>query len=211
MRRAVSFLCLFLLGGVSAAAQTPPTTAPAMTPATTPAPAAAPPDLVVLQKKWQTFTRNPALDADPFDANEEFEDARQAQRVSDIRNAIRARGSESREPPPVRTTKIGSPDSKLIVTYVYRAKVKNTGPKTIRVIDWAYTFLDPETKQELGRHPYTTKVNLRPGKDNELVGRSAKPQTSTVSVKNAGKELGEQVVIYRVEYDDGSVWQPPPQ
>ena len=203
MRRAVSLLFLFLLGAAGAAAQTP--AAPAA-PAT---PAAAPPDLVIVQKKWQSYTRNPALDADPFDANEEFEDARQAQKVNDIRNAVRARGSESREPPPARVSKIDHPDSKQIVTYVYRAKVKNTGAKTIRVIDWAYTFLDPDTQQEIGRHPYTTKVKLRPGQDNELIGRSGKPQTSTVSAKNAGKGLGEQVVIYRVEYDDGSVWQPP--
>ena len=203
MRRAVSLLFLCLLGGVCAAAQTPSATASAPPPA--------PPDLVVLQKKWQTHVRNPALDADPFDANEEFEDARQAQRVNDIRNAIRARGNEAREPPPVRTTKIGSPDSRQIMTYVYRAKVKNTGAKTIRVIEWGYTFLDPDTHQEIGRHLYTAKVKLRPGKDNELIGRSAKPQTSTVNVKNAGKSLGEQVVIYRVEYEDGSTWQPPVQ
>jgi hypothetical protein len=203
MRRAVSLLFLFLLGAASAAAQTPA--------ATEPAPPAAPPDLVVLQKKWQSHVRNPALDADPFDANEEFEDARQAQRINEIRNTIRARGGEPREPTPARVSKINNPDSKQIVTYVYRARVRNTGAKTIRVIDWGYTFLDPETRQELGRHLYTTKVKIRPGRDSELIGRSAKPQTSTVSVKNAGKELGEQVVIYRVEYDDGSVWQPPSQ
>lgn len=199
MRTTVSLLFLFLLGAASAAAQ-------ATTPAAKPP---APSDLVVVQQKWRSYTRNPALDADPFDANEEFEDARQAQRVNEIRNSIRARGSEAREPPPVRNSRINNPDSKQVVTYVYSAKVRNTGPKTIRVIDWAYTFLDPETQQELGRHPYTTKVKLRPGQNNELIGRSGKPQTSTVSVKNAGKELSEQIVIYRVEYDDGSVWQPP--
>ncbi|MDT5270570.1 MAG: hypothetical protein QOH49_2756 [Acidobacteriota bacterium] len=192
-------LFLLLFGAAAATAQTP---------ATPPPPPAAPPDLVVVQKKWQTYTRNPALDADPFDANEEFEDARQAQRINDIRNAIRARGSESREPPPARVSKIDNPDSKRSVTYVYRAKVKNTGAKTIRVIDWGYTFLDPDTQQELGRHLYTTRVKIRPGQDNELVGRSANPQTSTISVKNAGKELSEQVVFFRIEYDDGSVWQP---
>ncbi len=198
MRRAVSLLFLFLLGAGAAAAQTPTATP------------ASPPDLVLLKQKWQALTRNPALDADPFDANEEFEDARQAQRVHEIRNTIRARGNESREPPPPRANStINNPDSKRIVTYVYRARVKNTGAKTIRAIEWAYTFLDPETRQEIGHHPYLTKVKIRPGQDGELVGRSGKPQTSTVSVKNVDKALGEQVVIYRIEYDDGSVWQPP--
>lgn len=196
-------LFLFLLCAVAAAAQTPATT---MT-------TTAPPDLVVLQKKWQTYTRNPALDQDSFSANDDFSDAQRAQRINDLQNKIRGRGAEALEPPPPRTKRNDAPPPPpgVVTTYVYRAKVKNTGAKTIRAIDWGYTFLDPETQQELGRHLYSTKIKIRPGQNNELVGRSAKPQTSTVNVKNAGKELGEQVVIYRVEYDDGSVWQPPQQ
>ena len=202
MRRAVFLVILSLLGAAAAAAQAPAAAAPAT--------AAAPPDLVVLQKKWQTFTRNPALDQDPFAANDDFADAQRQQRINDLQNKIRGRGAEALEPPVPRAkdAKKESPQMGTLTTYVYRAKVKNTGAKTIRVIDWGYTFLDPDTQQELGRHLYTAKVKLRPGQDDELVGRSAKPQTSTVNVKSAGKSLGEQVVIYRVEYDDGTVWQP---
>lgn len=202
MRTAVSLLFLFLLGAASATAQTPATTAIPV----------APPDLVVLQKKWHAYTRNPALDQDPFDANDDFVDSQRAQKINDLQNKIRGRGAEALEPPPPPTKRSkDSPPPGVVTTYVYSAKVKNTGGKTIRVIDWGYTFLDPDTRQELGRHLYSTKVKIRPGQDNELVGRSAKPQTSTVSVKNAGKELSEQIVIYRVEYDDGTIWQSPPQ
>ncbi|HEX7314846.1 MAG TPA: hypothetical protein VF297_13045 [Pyrinomonadaceae bacterium] len=205
MRRAVFLFFMFLLGAASVAAQAPAATVPA-TPAI-------PPDLVVLQKKWQTYTRNPALDQDPFAANDDFADAQRQQRMNDLQNKIRGRGAEALEPPTPRAKNSNkeAPPMGTVTTYVYRAKVKNTGAKTIRLIDWGYTFLDPDTRQEIGRHLYTAKVKLRPGQDNELVGRSAKPQTSTVNVKSAGKEPGEQVVIYRVEYDDGSVWQPPPQ
>jgi hypothetical protein len=203
MRRAVSLLFLFLLCAAGAAAQTPATTA-------TPPPA--PPDLVVLQKKWQAYTRNPALDQDPFEANDEFSDTQRAQRSNDLQNKVRGRGAEALEPPPPPTKRTKDmPLPGQVKSYVYHAKVRNTGTKTIRVIDWGYNFLDPETQQELGHHFYSTKVKIRPDQENELVGRSAKPQTSTISVKNAGKELGEQVVIYRVEYEDGSVWQPPQQ
>lgn len=202
MRTAVSLFFLFLLGAASATAQTPAA-------ATT----AAPPDLIVLQKKWQAHARNPALDQDSFDANDDFSDAQRAQKINDLQNKIRGRGAEGLEPPPPRTKRNDAPPPPpgVVMTYVYRAKVKNTGAKTIRAIDWGYIFLDPATQQELGRHLYSTKVKIRPGQDNEMVGRSTKPQTSTVNVKNAGKELSEQVVIYRVEYDDGSVWQPPQQ
>ncbi|HEX8290770.1 MAG TPA: hypothetical protein VF570_03375 [Pyrinomonadaceae bacterium] len=177
------------------AAQTPTATPPA------------PPDLVVLQKKWQTHVRNPALDQDPFLANDEFAVAQEAQKLNDMRNRSRARGGESPEPTP-RVRKGTPPPLGQVTTYVYRARVRNTGAKTVRVVEWGYTFLDPETQEEVGHHLYTTKIKIRPGQENELVGRSAKPQTATVNVKSAGKELGEQVVIYRVEYEDGSVWQP---
>lgn len=205
MRRAIFLVFLSLLGAAAAAAQDPAANAPA-----TPA---APPDLVVVQKKWQTYTRNPALDEDPFAANDDFADAQRQQRINDLQNKIRGRGSEALEPPPPRTkeSKKEAPKMGTFTSYVYRAKVKNTGAKTIRVIDWGYSFLDPDTQQEIGRHLYTAKVKLRPGQDNELVGRSDKPQTSTVNAKNAGKGLGEQVVIYRVEYDDGTVWLLPKQ
>ncbi|MBV9927698.1 MAG: hypothetical protein JOZ96_21950 [Acidobacteria bacterium] len=204
MKRVVSLLFLLLTGAASAQAQM---TAPAAATTNT-----APPDLVVLQKKWQSFSRNPALDQDPFDANDDFADTQRAQRVNDQMNKMRGRGAEALEPPPPSTKRNkDTPHSEVIKTYVYRAKVKNTGAKTICVIDWGYNFLDPDTQQELGQHLYTTKVKIRPGHEDELVGRSAKPQTATISAKSAGKELGEQVVIYRVEYEDGSVWQPPPQ
>ncbi len=129
--------------------------------------------------------------------------------INDIQNAIRAKGGEAREPPPPRTSKTRNTPSKRSEIYVYRAKIKNAGLKTIRVVDWGYTFIDPDTQQELGRHLYSSKVKIRPGQNGDLVGRSATPQTSIVNVKSAGKEPSEQIVIYRVEYEDGSVWQNP--
>jgi hypothetical protein len=182
----------------------------ANTPAQTPSAATVPPDIVVLQKSVRVAIRNPALeDDDPFSANAEFTDAQRAQKISDLQNAIRAKGGESREPPPPRTSKVRHTPSKRSETYIYRAKIKNAGLKTIRVVDWGYMFVDPDTQQELGRHLYSTKVKIRPGQNSDLVGRSASPQTSIVNVKSTGKEPSEQIVIYRVEYDDGSVWQNP--
>jgi len=42
-----------------------------------------------------------------------------------------------------------------------------------------------------------------------LLGYSAAPQTYVVNVKRSGKQLSEQIIIYRLEYEDGSVWQSP--
>lgn len=193
-------LCAVLLGAfnVNAPAQTSPGVS-------------VPPDIVVLQKSWRLAVRNSVLDDDPFSANAEFNEALRAQRVNDIQNAIRARGSESRLPPPPRPNKNQDATSQPSETYVYQVKIRNTGTKTIRAVDWGYIFTDPDTQQEQGRHRYSNKVKLRPGQNSGLVGRTASPPTYIVSAQNAGKDvrkqLTEQVVIYRLEYEDGTVWQ----
>ena len=199
--KTVSLLfCAVLLGSVIASAQTSSSDS-------------VPSDIVVLQKNWRLHARNSLLDADPFSANAEFNDALRAQRENDIRNAVRARGSESREPPPPRPTKNPNGSAYPTARYIYQVKIKNTGTKTILAVDWGYTFTDPETQQELGRHRYSNKVKIRPGQNNGLVGRTANPPTQVVSVKNAGKDvnkqLSEQVVIYRIQYDDGTIWKNP--
>lgn len=216
MKYMMAALAALLLASAAVQGQTAPSQPP---------PAAhAPPDILLLQKGWSSERRNPALDDDPFAPNAEFIDAQRAQKMNDLQNSIRARGSESREPPPQRPSRTTDPnrpkdtfekpkdtlpstDRRTI--YTYRAKVKNTGAKTIRVVHWGYAFLDPDTQKPLGLHRYSTKVRIRPGESVELAGRSGAPQTSTISVNNASKKPEEMIVIYRVEYDDGAVWQIP--
>ncbi|HZH30940.1 MAG TPA: hypothetical protein VEY11_09265 [Pyrinomonadaceae bacterium] len=200
MKNVSLILCAVLLGAVAAAAQTEP-------------PVSAPPDIVVLQKNWRMVVRNAALDEDPFSANAEFNEALRAQRENDRQNAIRARGSESRVPPPPRNKRTLDVPSSQMPTYLYQVRLRNTGTKAIRAIDWGYIFTDPETQMEVGRHRYSNKVKIRPEKNSDLIGRTSSHPTFLVNVKNTGKEPGkqptEQVVIYRVEYDDGTVWQNP--
>jgi hypothetical protein len=200
MKNVSLVLCAVLLGAVAASAQTS-------------SPVSAPPDIVVLQKNWRMVVRNTALDEDPFSANAEFNEALRAQRENDRQNAVRARGSESRVPPPPRNKKAHDISPSPLASYIYQVKLRNTGAKVIRVVDWGYIFTDPETQMEVGRHRYSNKVKIRPAQNNELVGRTSSHPTFLVNVKNTGKEPGkqltEQVVIYRVEYDDGTVWQNP--
>ena len=183
----------------------------------------APPDVVLLQKGWSSERRSAVLDEDPFAPNVEFTDAQRAQKISEQQNSIRGRAAEGREPPrpTSRTLDPNRPKdtfeqpkevpltSDQRITYIYRAKVKNTGAKTIRAVYWGYAFIDPDTQQSLGLHRYSTKVRIRPGESAELAGRSNAPRTSTVNVNSAAKKPEEMIVIYRVEYDDGAVWQIP--
>jgi hypothetical protein len=201
MKNVSLVLCAILLGALCAAAQTSSSDSAA-------------PDIVVLQKNWRLQVRNSALDDDPFSANAEFNEALRVQRANEIQNAIRARGSESRQPPPQRRSNSRDITAEPSEVYLYQVKIKNTGAKTIRAIDWGYLFLDPKTRQELGRHRYSSnKIKIRPGQNSELVGRTGSTPTYIVNAQTAGKDmskqLSEQVVIYRIEYEDGTVWQNP--
>ena len=98
---------------------------------------------------------------------------------------------------------------KPIDGYAYRAKVRNASPKLIDVIFWEYQFRDP-SGTILSRRQFLCGVAIKPEKDKELQAFSLSAPTEVVSVgtlaKAADNEAG-QVVINRVEYADGSIWQ----
>ena len=99
--------------------------------------------------------------------------------------------------------------------FVYKVTVKNTGLKTIKAVDWDYVFLDGSTENEIDRQQFTSEESVDPGKTRVLTVVVDRPPTKTISVEALNKRerdtLGEKVVIMRIEYADGSVWQAPKQ
>ena len=197
--RLILLLFLFLFaGGVSA--QPGPDTAD-------------PPDLTVAKKSWRKVVRHPALDADPFEANDAQKELQQAQKDNAVRNAIRIREGVTPQPTVARRKPLGTEPEGPSARYVYSVKVRNTGTKTILALVWDYRFFDPLTLEEVGQRSFTHKVKIRPGKDYELIGQSASPPTrvtdATKPTKGLGSQYTEKIVVRRVEYDDGSVWVRP--
>jgi hypothetical protein len=169
------------------------------------------PNLVVTQKSWHIEFRNPALDEDPFRANNELRQAERERRETERQNAVRVRRGLPAELPPVRVRPIELEASKSSTKYIYEVKLKNTGEKRIQGIIWEYVFYEPGTKRELGRQQFASKTSISPGKTKHLVVRSALPPTVTVSVTEIGRKLTdlylEQIIIQSIEYEDGSIWQ----
>jgi hypothetical protein len=95
--------------------------------------------------------------------------------------------------------------------FMYRASMKNLSPKQIKEIDWDYVFLDAGTGEELGRRQFTSVQNIGPGKQKDLTFTLPTPPTRRVSVYALDKKerlgLTEKVIIVRVTYADGSVWE----
>lgn len=97
--------------------------------------------------------------------------------------------------------------------FSYRASVRNGGPRTVKSVDWDYVFFDSATREEVGRHRFTSDSKIGPGRKKEFGFLISAPPSKTVSVEALDDKerqgLAEQVVLVRVVYDDGTVWQRP--
>ena len=170
------------------------------------------PDLAVTKKNWRKEVHHPALTADPFEPNDQQAALQRAQKDNAVRNAVRVREGTTPQPT-VRTSKpLPTEPEGPQARFVYRVKVKNTGTKTITGLAWDYVFFDSDKLEQIGKHSFQQRVKLRPGKSAELIKYSGMPPTSVIDATKAKKgevELSEEVLIQRIEYEDGSVWQRP--
>jgi hypothetical protein len=97
--------------------------------------------------------------------------------------------------------------------FSYKASVLNRGPKAVKEVDWDYVFFDAATSEEVGRHRFTSEGKIEPGKKKDFGFVITSPPSQTVSVHALNdrerRGLSGQVVIVRILYADGSVWQKP--
>lgn len=97
--------------------------------------------------------------------------------------------------------------------FIYKVEIQNSGTKAVKAVDWDYVFLDANTQEELGRRQFSSLEKIAPGKTKQLKFFIATPPTQKVNVNSLDKDeranLNEAVVIVRIEYTDGSVWQHP--
>jgi hypothetical protein len=171
------------------------------------------PAVEVIQKKWEIQIRNPRLDEDPLRASKDT-----AREINDRREtlqeeAIRIERGLPSAPPRRSARQPRASLAPIMTSYIYKVKFKNTGNKAIRTLVWEYVFFDPETKAEVGRRRFESKVNIAPGKIKTVTRRSGSPPTATINVAQAGKnpteQYAEQIIVQRIQYSDGSIWKEP--
>jgi hypothetical protein len=102
-----------------------------------------------------------------------------------------------------------TPQTKPVEGYAYRVKVQNQSPKVIEIVFFEYQFIDPSTPANMARRQFLCGVNIKPDKDKELQAFSISGPSDVVSVGSLGKKavFQENVLINRVEYADGTIWQ----
>jgi hypothetical protein len=193
-------LLVVLLAG-SAAAQVPSSTSGA-------------PDVSVIKISWRKVGWNPKLNGIPSATNPDGA-LRMAVNTARINEYNSARDSGANPRPPVLLSVPSVPDSpppmRPWTGFIYEFTVKNTGAKIIRHLIFEYAFTDPGTQQTVGRRQYKSKVKIRPGMTANVVVRSSLPPIGTINATQTGQDSQdqspEQMVIERIKYADGSVWQ----
>ena len=104
-----------------------------------------------------------------------------------------------------------TPQSKPVEGFSFRVKVQNAGANAIEILFWEYQFIDSANPALMTRRQFLCGVNIKPDKQKELQAFSLSGPGEVVSVgslgRNAANPFQEKVVINRVEYADGSIWQ----
>ena len=102
-----------------------------------------------------------------------------------------------------------APQAEPVDGFAYRIKVQNPTTKVIEALFWEYRFEDPANPDQLSRRQFLCGVDIRGGKTKELEGFSRFGPSDVVNVKslNSGTTFKESILINRIEYSDGSMWQ----
>jgi hypothetical protein len=104
-----------------------------------------------------------------------------------------------------------APKLSTVDGYAYRAKVRNAGPKPVEVVFWEYQFTETANPSNVVRRQFLCGVQLKPNKEKELEALSTLAPSEVISADSlagkAEKPFTERVLINRVEYSDGSIWQ----
>ena len=95
--------------------------------------------------------------------------------------------------------------------FTYRIKVQNPGKNVVEIVFWEYQFHDPADPSLVARRQFLCGVNIAGEKSKDLEGFSFSGPSDVVNVSTLANKsenpFKEKVLINRVEYADGSIWQ----
>ena len=172
-----------------------------------------PADVIVLEQSWRKEYRDTLRDSNPLKPNEDLMGITRAQKAH-IKAQDNAQPDQTTTPNmPAAGPKPVTPERGMFTSYVYKIKVKNSGEKMIKALDWEYQFLDPSTQEVVEQRKINSRLRLSPGKSQVLERRMTRKPTVVVSADQLARknrdQFTERAVITRIVYADGSVWQRP--
>jgi hypothetical protein len=104
-----------------------------------------------------------------------------------------------------------SSESRRVDGFTYEVRFKNFETKQAQTIFWEYQFKETANPQNTSRRRFLCGVKIKPDKETLVQVFTTLGPGSVINLKNltkgSGKQFDESVVIDRIEYEDGSVWQ----
>ena len=103
-----------------------------------------------------------------------------------------------------------TPQGKTVDGFAYRVKVQNSGPKDVDIVFWEYQFIDATDPNLITRRQFLCGVSIKAEKAKEIQAFDLSGPGEVVSADSLAKSknpMQEKVIINRVEYADGSIWQ----
>ncbi|HEY0544789.1 MAG TPA: hypothetical protein VGC91_05260 [Pyrinomonadaceae bacterium] len=176
--------------------------------------------LIVLDAKWsksrQTIVNPDNSRAAPtqsalLPANRNFERNRRVNDQAGVRdpNADTLDGRSAALEKSVQDAR--SPKLTPVDGFTYQVKLRNAGAKPVEVIFWQYQFQEVSNPSNVVRRQFLCGVSIKPNKEQEIKIFSASGPSDMISLDSLGnksdKLFDEKIVINRVEYADGSIWQ----
>lgn len=104
-----------------------------------------------------------------------------------------------------------APAAKPVDGFAYRIKVQNASAKVIEVLFWEYQFKEASNPTAVTRRQFLCGLKIKPEKNAEVQAFSLSGPSEVINIATLAKKsenpFEEQVLINRVEYADGSIWQ----
>jgi hypothetical protein len=104
-----------------------------------------------------------------------------------------------------------SGESRRVDGFTYEVKFENFDTKQARTIFWEYQFRENANPQNTSRRRFVCDLKIKPDQDKLVQVFSTLGPGNVINLTNlkkgAGKQFDESVVIDRIEFEDGSLWQ----
>lgn len=104
-----------------------------------------------------------------------------------------------------------SPKTVTVEGFTYQAKIRNASTNTIEVLFWEYQFKERTNPVNIDSHQFLCGVKIKANKEKELLAFSTTSPSKLISLDSLGNKIGnvfdERILINRVEYSDGTIWQ----
>lgn len=104
-----------------------------------------------------------------------------------------------------------APRTKSVDGFTYRVKIRNASRKTVEIVFWEYQFKARSDPANAVARQFLCGVNIKPDKEKELTAFSTSGPGNQISAGSMGDKSAnpfeESVLINRVEYSDGTIWQ----